>query len=379
MSIDKLHFAGKQEAPTELTQVTNRLPSPGEGERPEELNELAQHKYIYLGGDSEEEPELDIEQMEAGDDQIWRIDIDTEGGRNIGFFPGDNARREEPEVFLEEIDEFPSVTGYRPDWITATYTPREPPQREFEDLRRLNGRPIEPLRVWGAEDRREFREPAWPWGLVGKIIVNTPSGGWTGSGALIGGRIVVTASHVVPWGAGSWSMRFIPAFYNGSSLHGNGVESYVTHARGFEPVGVAGYDWAVLRLQQPLGSHLGYFGANGYSTDWNNKPYWTIAGYPGMIANAARPSRQNGISIFDVDSDSHGGQELESQTADLSPGNSGGPMFAWWGNDPRIVGVVAGYEEDAIFYPPFVEPGNVIAGGSGFTNLIAWGRTNWPV
>jgi len=36
-----------------------------------------------------------------------------------------------------------------------------------------------------------------------------------------------------------------------------------------------------------------------------------------------------------------GGEELESETADLTPGNSGGPMFGWWNGDPRLVGVVS--------------------------------------
>lgn len=379
MTVDELHFAGKQEAPTELSKVLSRPPRIGEGDRPAELDELARHKYTYITGEEEGEPNVNIEQVESVDDSTWRVDIERGENRQVNFVPGNNARLEDPEIFLEEIDEFPSVSGYRPDWMTARPSPREPPQREFRDLRRLNGRPIDPLRVWGSDDRREFKDRSWPWGLIGRIEVKTSNSGWTGSGALVGGRVVVTASHVVPWGASSWSMRFVPAYYEGSSLHGSGVESYVTDARGYtNSSDVAGYDWAIVRLQQPLGNSLGYFGFNGYSTSWNNQPYWSIAGYPGSVALGRRPSRQNGISIFDVDSDSHGGEELESQTADLSPGNSGGPMFAWWGNDPRLVGVVSGYEEDVIFYPPFREPGNVMASGPGFTNLIAWGRTNWP-
>jgi hypothetical protein len=44
------------------------------------------------------------------------------------------------------------------------------------------------------------------------------------------------------------------------------VESYVSDARSFDVQGdQAGYDWALLRLYNPLGSWLGYFGYNGYS------------------------------------------------------------------------------------------------------------------
>ena len=51
-------------------------------------------------------------------------------------------------------------------------------------------------------------------------------------------------------------------------------------------------------------------------------------------------------------------------------------MFAWWGSDPRIVGVVSGEETE---YKPLFSSrqDNVIASGDGLMNLIAWGRSNW--
>jgi hypothetical protein len=40
--------------------------------------------------------------------------------------------------------------------------------------------------------------------------------------------------------------------------------------------------------------------------------------------------------------------------------------------------VVAGEEEiDFLWWT--IEMDNVIAGGSGFTSLAAWGRSNWPL
>jgi len=136
-------------------------------------------------------------------------------------------------------------------------------------------------------------------------------------------------------------------------------------------------------LYEPLGQSLGYFGYNGYSSDWEDDPYWSLIGYPGAVAGGQRPSFQGSVTSFDTDGDSNGGLEVETK-GDLTPGNSGGPMFGWWSGDPRLIGVVSGQEED--WTPGFwpwewgnTERGNVIAGGSGFTNLMAWGRTNWPV
>jgi len=52
--------------------------------------------------------------------------------------------------------------------------------------------------------------------------------------------------------------------------------------------------------------------------------------------------------------------------------------FSWWNGDPRLIGVVSGQEEEYSF-PFSIDKVNVVAGGSGFTNLMAWGRTNWPL
>jgi hypothetical protein len=128
--------------------------------------------------------------------------------------------------------------------------------------------------------------------LVGRIFNNR---GESGTGALVGDRIVITAGHMVPWGDSPWWMRFVPAYYDGASLHGAGIESYVSDARGYNTSGsVTGYDWAVLRLYEPLGQWLGYFGYNGYSDNWNDGAYWSLIGYPGAIANAQRPSFRAG-------------------------------------------------------------------------------------
>jgi hypothetical protein len=148
------------------------------------------------------------------------------------------------------------------------------------------------------------------------------------------------------WTGGSWWMKFTPAFYDGSSLDVAGVESYVSDARGYDVDGsVTGYDWAVCRLYEPLGNYLGYFGYNEYSDSWENQPYWSVIGYPGAVAGGQRTSFQGSVSSDDTDGDSNGGLEIESK-ADLTPGNSGGPMFGWWNGDPRLIGVVSGQEEE---------------------------------
>ncbi len=161
---------------------------------------------------------------------------------------------------------------------------------------------------------------------------------------------------MVPWGDSPWWMQFVPAYFNGTSLFGAGVESYVSDAQGYNISDVfIGYDYAILRLYEPLGPSLGYFGYNSYSDAWNNLPIWSNIGYPGDIDNAMEPAFQQGFTIGADVGDGNGGDELETENCDLNHGNSGGPMFAWWNNgtDPRVVGVVSSQLTNAQ-QPPFL-------------------------
>jgi V8-like Glu-specific endopeptidase len=328
----------------------------------------------YVRSATGKEPDISLERV-ADDEHTWRVVIaDTVQDARLGR----TAVREHPEKLLKEITPLTPFAGYRPEWANSFYAPRVAVEELRRPMRRFNGRIVEPLYVFGADNRVPYRDSTWPWGLVGKIF---NSDGKVGTGALIGKRLIATAGHMIPWNSvaqGSWWMRFVPAFYDGSSLFGAGVQSYVSDARGYNTSGdVTGYDFAVCRLYTPLGDSLGYFGYNGYDDDWEDEPYWTLLGYPGGVASGQRPSYQGSISVVDDDGDSNGGLEIESY-ADMTPGNSGGPFFGWWNGDPRLIGVVSGQEEEYSF-PFSIDKINVCAGGSGFTNLMAWGRTNWPL
>jgi len=374
MPVRPLAFIGDRDAPEGLGVVSARRAILGTGKRPRELEALTSNRSIFVKGTGSRKPSVLVERAGKGEAGIWRIDVPVDD-ELFGARPGLTMNREKPDAILRQVDAKVPFVGHRPEWADALFVPRRAaPERQLT-LRRFSGRRVTPLWVFGRDDRSQFRDPTWPWGLVGRIFNNQ---GFSGTGALVGDRLVITAGHMVPWGSGPWWMRFVPAYYDGVSLHGAGVESYVSDARGYDVHGnVTGYDWAILRLYEPLGSWLGYYGYNGYSESWNDHPYWSIIGYPGAIANAQRPSYQGGITVGDVDSDDNGGEELESDTADITPGDSGGPMFAWWGNDPRIVGVVSGEEEYTFAWWTW-DQDNIMAGGSGFTSLIGWGRTNWP-
>jgi Trypsin len=370
--VHPLRFAGEHKRPLRAEELVRRRPLLGTMKRPDELEAMARRQSVYVRTGTQAQPQVSISRVEDNGDQrdTWRIDIPME---QAGAVQGRTSLRRNAEEFLKEIDPNVDFRSWRPDWADALPVPRVLPSERASSLVRLDRRrlvtPFQTTR-FPPEERQVYRDASWPWGLVCKIFT---SAGLQGSGVLVGNRTVVTAGHMLP-PEGPWWIRVVPAYFDGASLHGANVQSFVSDSRGYRQNGVVGYDWAVLRLYEPLGSWLGFFGFNGYDDDWEDEPYWTALGYPGAISSE-RPSFQTSVSIFDDDSDSNGGQELETR-ADLGPGNSGGPYFGWWAEDPRILGVVSGEEYDSAF--PTGEWGNVIAGGAGLGNLISWARTNWP-
>jgi V8-like Glu-specific endopeptidase len=342
MAVNKLHYWGERDRPMTLQEQIGATPVLGSGELPEELRDLAAQRYLYLT--SPQRPEPDITEVDSpGDERTWRVAIGS--GARSGHRYGMSARLEDPETIHAAVSPDVDFTGKRPDWSHQLYQPRLIPRAAAPSLRRFNGRKVRPLYIFGPDDRQVFQDASYPWHCCGKLY---NSDGFMGSAAVVSGNTIVTAGHMVPWNsinAGSWWMRFVPDYFDGQSLIGSGVESYISDI-------------------------------NGYSSSWENDNYWTVVGYPGDVAAGERPSWQGSISIHDDDGDSNGGQELESQTADLNHGDSGGPIFGWWSGDPRVIGVVSGEEEEYQF-PFSTEQNNVFSSGSGFTNLIAWARSNW--
>lgn len=268
------------------------------------------------------------------------------------------------------------LPAHRPEGAGITYHPKLASPHPRAILRRRNGKAVTPHYVFGADDRQVFVPSGYPWRCIGKVFAWTnPSGApaWAGTGALVGRNVVLTASHVCPWGASPWMMQFIPAFWDGVSYGGTGLSSYVQTYRGYRDHD-QGDDMAVLKLYTPLGADIGYFGYKTYDDDWEDGNYWTKVGYPGAVASGSRPSRIQWYPIVDDDNDG-AGVELEYK-ADASDGDSGGPVFGWWSGAPYVIGTHSGGEEEYEF-PWNTVKNNVAAGGSALSSLINWARTNW--
>jgi V8-like Glu-specific endopeptidase len=268
---------------------------------------------------------------------------------------------------------------FKPSWSDFTPHPKVT-TASVPLMRRAGGGLLEPEKVYGSDGRQVYYPSGYPWTCVGKVLVwndfSMPFPSWSGSGVLIGDRVVLTAGHVVPWGSTNWAMRFVPAFYDGGSTLGSAVSSWVSDAHGYNTGNnVSAWDMAVLRLYTPLGQAYGYFGTKNYSSSWEGGNYWTLAGYPGAISSGNRPSRQMWWPVIDDDSD--GSAEEVEHRADSSGGNSGGPVFGFWSGMPYAIATHSGHSKTT-FLGITLEDNNVGAGGGALNSLVAWARSNWP-
>lgn len=264
-------------------------------------------------------------------------------------------------------------SSYIPDWIGVSVTPTLSPRIEKTRMVRRNGTRVYPECVILPDARSEYYPNAYPWSCVGRLFVWTDasSSSWTKSGtaAVLGKRTILTASHMVPWGSSNWKAFFVPAYYNGSSVYGSNVGSWVTNAQGYSNHS-QGDDMAVMRLELPLANYVGYFGFRTYNSAWEDQSVWTLPGYPGD-KGGERPWLHLNFPIIDDDNDG-AGVELEYR-ADTYDGQSGSPVFAWFNGSPDVVGTHSGCEDNV--GEPFQ---NVAAGGTALTNLLHWARGTWP-
>jgi V8-like Glu-specific endopeptidase len=268
-----------------------------------------------------------------------------------------------------------------PAWIDYNIHPKIITDR-VKLMRRINGKLIEEkYGVFGNDDRQVYYPNGYPWHCIGRVFVwsdaTQPNPSWSGSAVLIGDRTILTAGHVIPWTSNNWSMKFIPAYWDGSSTLGMGAESWVTQGYGYNTNNnVSAWDMAVCRLEKPLGHYYGYYGAKVYNSAWEGGNYWTIAGYPGAVAGANRPSRQMWFPVVDDDTDGSA-TEIEYY-ADSTGGNSGGPTFGFWPDGfPYVIGTVSGGSKTEFIV--VLEDVNVSAGGEAMVNIIRWARSNCPL
>jgi V8-like Glu-specific endopeptidase len=265
---------------------------------------------------------------------------------------------------------------FRPDWQSASVRPgsRHPVRARARVQRQ--GRELDPLTIWQPDDRRIYYDTSYPWGLVCRIAMNNGS---TGSGVIVGPRHVLTANHVVDWATGGAGVVEVLR-YGASTLLTTSINAVWSYP-GVQLGTSIGYtevdeDYAVLITQDPIGDMFGRFGVRTYNSSWDDEPYWFNVGYPGDIGGSRQASmfpiwqRDKELDEDEVD---YGSGRGMTTTADTFPGQSGGPMFAFWDEGPYVVSVVSAQGQ---YYLSGDE--NWCAGGSDLTRLVNFAIAGSP-
>ena len=286
----------------------------------------------------------------------------------------------------KEIRRFPiqrEIKGHRPAAVPTTFIPKR--SKRTHTLRPEKGKDVDlGGTIFGNDDRYLFDDLSFPWRTVGKVRT---VGKW-GSGVTIGPRHVLTASHVVNWtgsGGGVAWLTFTPGYFDGNEPWGEIAATQVIYwlqAPGSLTDQQTAFDYVVLIMEDRIGDMVGYPGYSTYNDDWDGGSYWQFMGYPGELSSGERPGFQGGGVVSSTQSESFSGQSglVLGHFNDFTPGQSGGPAWGWWGNEPwpRVVGVGSTIGSTAVQTPTGSTTGdNEYGGGSALSALISWARSNY--
>jgi hypothetical protein len=351
----------------EMSQANRLRATEAEPAHIGELRRAAPALYVESHG----EPEITVtrERLTAGEGKsVWRVGLCSPGGSALPGMPVLRADR----VHVSELVASGSraaTAGFRPPWVDLEYLPRLAPYR-VAGRHRPSEAGCGGMRLLTTHTQEQLSTD-FPWRCIGKVFTGDATG-WTsgGTGVLVGPNLMMTASHVWPWDVpGRW-MLFSPGFRDGRQH----PDSFVTRVLGVRPDdGPSGFDYVICQLQKPLGEMLGWMGSQSFAEEEDYyAPRWISVGYPSWFFNGTRPAAEFGIDIDDIDDDDPG-LELETNFDDANGGGwSGGPLWGFIDNDPRVIGIKSGWEWDV--YDP---ARGVFAGGTLMVDLIKHGLANF--
>lgn len=236
-----------------------------------------------------------------------------------------------------------------------------------------------PTNIFSPDDRYTFSDTAFPWCTCGRVDT---AGGW-GSGVMIGPRHMMTASHVINWGPNNTAgwVKFTPLYFDGSAPFGVARATRIywwQQVNGSDGISSTEcpFDYVVCVLDRRIGDLTGWMGSRGYDTDWNGKNYWGHIGYPGDMAGGQRPAfigYQKFDSTFSGTTSGRTSYGIKHKI-DVIPGQSGGPYFGWWANEPwpRVVSIQSAHQWGGSTGP------NTCGGGNPLSELINFARNTEP-
>jgi hypothetical protein len=254
--------------------------------------------------------------------------------------------------------------AFRPAWLDQVYVTATVPLQKAE-------------RRWARAPTVKTLElqldKGYPWCTIGRVETTRPGAAPRhGSGVLVGPNLLLTASHVMPWGSEDASVRFIPAYRGGVDPRFG--DAYVERYRGvrYDFSGeTSGTDYVICRLNTAIGARTGWMGSQSWGDeDRYHDGLWFSSGYPLSFIGGQLPAAELWIPIEDIDDDDDG---LQLETDEFtSEGWSGGPLWGWIGGEPRVIGICSGVDWD------WPDPKrSMFAGGALMVDLVKHGIANW--
>lgn len=269
-----------------------------------------------------------------------------------------------------------TVEGVRPKHLAFRPTPRSVPAALrtgpfFRAVGVEGEHGNQATTIFPPDQRAVFHDTSFPWSCFGRV--DSPNG--FGSGVMVGPRHLLTVSHMVQWlpnNQAGW-IRFRPSFFDGSAPFGDAWAqwTYYKYKVSGPTIDVIEgmFDYVCVVLNWPIGNATGWIGSRGYTDAWDGGTYWSHIGYPGDLTAGNRPTFQNGIALdgawWELDSN-----EAMAHHADVWPGQSGGPFFGWWSNEPWPRAVAVQSSQNATE--------NNGSGGQDMVDLIIQARNDHP-
>ena len=365
--------SGKDNRPLSLESLLRTNYEPATKERPDQMTSfMGWNGFILHHGSPEQRLGFTRLKTQRDDIEAWAM---TAHVPYLFGLPILSTQKLSRLKRLKVPKKLPAVTEplHHP-WNARYYSPAAAaiPERVVRNAKGKRAIPTDALDAlfFGPDDRKPYYPNPYPWNCIGRL--EDGNGSSIGSGALVGRDLILTARHVVN-GNSTPSIKFVPGYYNGQSSFGPSFFSWVQEAAYYDGSDLGAWDFALLRLYQPLGDSAGYFGVRTYNDDWDDENVWAAAGYPSMGPyNNQVPSYLLGVAIDDEDTDGDA-SELDSENQDNSKGDSGGPVWAVWSNGPHIVGVTSGNHKTD--FGPFGDDFYVMnAGGKAMVDLVALAR-----
>jgi protease YdgD len=200
--------------------------------------------------------------------------------------------------------------------------------------------------IFGEDNRVPMTTTKYPWSAIGRIQGISASGeSYICTGALIGVDVAITNAHcVIDPATHQWSSQvsFAPNLINGRLQSANDLAQVVEAKAGtdFQETngGFSPDDWAILKLNKPLGLKYGTLNwqALPTSTLSEHSDQFAMVGYSGDF-----PPEEPGETAS-----AHLGCSIKGEASqmllhdcDMFSGSSGGPILGKINNEFRIVGI----------------------------------------